>query len=427
MTMTTVTQLTTDTIGRWSAARGEPTWLTAQRTQQWAQFQQLPTPPKTDEAWKYTDLERLGGWDCTTWGTDGNAVPALSIEAAAAASGIIYTDLATALTQHADLLAPYLAAHGAATGPRRSFSGLSGQPYRGQRYLSQQEALWDRGTVLYIPDGVTAAVPFHTTTSVDADGTAIFPRSIVILGENASAVCVDEYAATLPPTAATNSCHARSELYLGAGSRLHYVTVQHWHANMRHLFHQHATVARDAHFTSTTITLGGRMSKGIIESELTAPGAESLLFGIAFGNETQHLDHHTLQTHLAPHTHSDLLYKTALKGRARAIYTGLIRMTPAAQQSQAYQANRNLLLEKGTLACAIPQLEIEADDVKCSHGATIGPIDEDQCYYLLSRGLSRHDAEAMIVGGFFEDLLIRIPDEHVRDVVRTAICKKLEG
>ncbi|MBI4238796.1 MAG: Fe-S cluster assembly protein SufD [Deltaproteobacteria bacterium] len=424
---TAVTQLATDAIGRWSAARGEPAWLTAQRTQCWEQFQQLPVPPKTDEAWKYTDLERLSGWDRTTWATSSNPTAAISTDAANVAAGIIYTDLATALARHADLLTPYLATHNDGAAPRRAFSGLSGHPYQGQRYLSQQEALWDRGYLLYIPDGVTAAVPFHTTTCVDTDGSAIFPRTIVILGENAAAICVDEYAAADGLRTTVNSCHARSELYLGAGSRLHYVTVQHWHESMRHLVHQHATVARDAHFTSTTITLGGQMSKGIIESALTAPGAESLLFGIAFGNGTQHFDHHTLQTHLAPNTHSDLLYKTALKGHARSIYTGLIRMTPAAQQSQAYQANRNLLLAPGTQASAIPQLEIEANDVKCSHGATIGPIDEDQCYYLRSRGFTRGEAESMIVGGFFEDLLVRIPDEHVRDVVRAAIGKQLEG
>lgn len=422
----TIATTSMEQVAQWAAAHGEPAWLIDQRKAAWEAFRTLPLPPKTEEAWKYTDLARLPWERYALFAHDlCHLAPTPAL-----AEGIIATDLATALRQYPDLVRPYVsdpALDAAAAALRPGFSGLNGGHYSGAKYLSLQEALWDRGVFIYVPAGTTVTVPLHTRCTLAGSGTAIFPRTIVVLGEGAQATVVDAYTSPDLQTPADALAHARVELHLQAGARLQYLNLQQWHRGVTHLYHQHATLARDSALTSVTVTLGSATTKAIVEAALTAPGATSTLFGLGFGDGTQHFDHHTLQTHLAPHTTSDLLYKMALKDRAASIYTGLIRMTKAAQKADAYQSNRNLLLSEAARATAVPQLEIEANDVRCTHGASVGTIDEEQRYYLMARGLSRHEAEQMVACGFFEELLARFPDEPLRAMVRTTINQKLGG
>lgn len=416
---TIINNITYDSIMDWSRQIGEPAWLTDHRTAAWGAYAGAALPPKTAEAWKYTNLEKLVGWERAAWPVT-QAAQLVAEPTAALPSSVIMCDLGEALQRHPDLVRPYLTDQTL----RQEFSGVAGQPYGGLRYLYQQEALWDRGFFLFVPRGVAVTAPVFGHITCAQTGAAIFPRTIVVLEEGASLTYVEEFGSA-PALREHATCHARAEFYLGTGARLQYLSIQRWHDAMTHLSHQHAAVDRDAHFTSLAVTLGGRVVKTITESQLTAPGAESLLFGLTFGDATQHVDHHTLQTHLAPHTMSNLLFKTALKDQAKAIYTGLIRMTEAAQAGAAYQASRNLLLSEGCQANAIPQLEIAANDVKCSHGATMGPVDNNQLYYLMTRGLSHDDAEHMLVAGFFEELIAKIPDANMMEMVRTAIARKL--
>lgn len=420
--------VTPEEISQWSTAQREPAWLTAQRTEAWAAYQQLPPPLTTDEAWKYTKLERLAGWDETVWASDEtSAVSAELTNTEGSPTSVICTDLKSALKDHAALIAPYLTAatpHSAS--PRRLFSGSGTRPYGGARYVQQQEALWDQGHFIYVPEGITVTAPMHSIVTCRADGVALFPRSIVVLEAGASLIFVDEFQVPLGAGSdVITSCHARAELYLGEGSSLQHITIQRWPNTYRHIHQQHATVARDARLTTTTINLGARVVKSVSEAALTGPGAEARLYGLSFGDGEQQFDHHTLQTHLAPNTMSDLLYKVALKDQSISTFTGLIKMGKAAQQGSAYQSNRNLLLSQGTRANAIPQLEIDANDVKCSHGATVGRVDQEQLYYLTTRGLPRPEAEKTLVHGFFEDVLARLPDTQVDAIVRQAIAEKL--
>ncbi len=416
-----VQEINVETVEHWSHAHGEPEWLTAHRAQAWGAYGQAPLPPSTAEAWKYTNLEKLAGWNQSTWPVD-DAAQLVTGKATSLPSSVLCCDLGEALRQHPDVVRPYLTNHKV----RQEFSGANGQTYGGVRYLYQQEALWDRGFFIYVPRGVEVALPIQGHITCTQTGSAIFPRTIIVLEPGASLTYVEEFQSQ-PALTGMASCHARAELYLGENSRLRYLSIQRWHNDMRHLAHQHASVGRDAHFTSLAVTLGGRVVKTVTESQLTAPGAESLLFGLTFGDGQQHIDHHTLQTHLAPNTLSDLLFKSALKDQAKAIYTGLIRMTHAAQQGAAYQASRNLLLSEACQANAIPQLEIAANDVKCSHGATMGPVDQNQLYYLTTRGLARPEAEQMLAAGFFEELIAKIPSAEMAELVRQAIAQKLEN
>ncbi len=417
--MTCVTGIHSKDIITQSEAWQEPSWLTAHRKHAWNAYAQAAVPPSTAEAWKYTNLERLAGWEQAEWPSR-DAADITTDRTTALPSSVIACDLAEAIQQHPELVRRYLTDQKT----RQEFSGTNGQPYGGLRYLYQQEALWDRGFFLYVPRGVEVTLPIHAYITCTGAGAAIFPRTIIVLEENARLTYVEEFRSH-PALQELATCHARAELYVGAGSRLQYVSIQRWHDQMRHVSHQHATVDRDAHFTSLAVTLGGHLVKTITESQLTAPGAESLLFGLTFADGAQHVDHHTLQTHLAPHTTSDLLFKAALKDRAKAIYTGLIRMTETAQHGAAYQASRNLMLSETCQANAIPQLEIAANEVKCSHGATMGPVDRNQLYYLMTRGLSRAEAEQMLAAGFFEELITKIPDPQMIELVREAIAKKL--
>lgn len=416
-----VQELDTKRIEEWSHSADEPPWLTSHRQAAWAAYEQAPLPPSTAEAWKYTNLEKMADWGATAWPRKDAAELATDSTMAAAAT-VITCSLGEAVQRYPDLVRPYLVDQAAG----QEFSGVAGQPYGGVRYLYQQEALWDRGFFIFVPRGIAVTAPLCGHITGTQGGAAIFPRTIVVLEDGASLTYVEEFRSS-SALRERATCHARAEFYLGERSRLQYLAIQRWHDAMTHLAHQHARVGRDAHFTSLAVTLGGQMVKTITESQLTAPGAESLLCGLTFGDRTQHVDHHTLQTHLAPHTTSDLLFKAALKDQAKAIYTGLIRMTGKAQQGVAYQASRNLLLSEEAQANAIPQLEIAANDVKCSHGATMGPVDQQQLYYLRTRGLTQAEAERMLVNGFFEELITKIPDPTMAEMVRAAIALKQGG
>ncbi|MBI2345894.1 MAG: Fe-S cluster assembly protein SufD [Deltaproteobacteria bacterium] len=434
--MTTIATTTADTVAKWAAGLGEPAWLINQRKAAWEAYLQLSPPPNTEEAWKYTDLSKIG-WDRLAVLPNGSGTPTGTITTTFdvvpkefQARGVIVSELSAALSAEPDLVRPYLTDPALDVGVaalRPGFSGLSGAHYSGAKYLSLQEALWDRGLFVYVPAGVDATIPLSGRVTCSASGIGVFPRTIVVVEEGASLTYIDEYDSPTETELKETLSHARVELHCKPGARLHYVNIQRWHAGVTHLFHQHANLANDSALTAVTITLGGGTTKATVEAALQAPGATSYLFGLGFANGKQHFDHHTMQTHLAPHTTSDLLYKIALKDQAKSIYTGLIRMTKAAQQSNAYQANRNLLLSEAARANTVPQLEIEANDVRCTHGATVGTIDEEQCYYLTSRGLSREEAEQMIAAGLFEELLLRLPSEHVREVVRKTIQNKLGG
>lgn len=421
--MSNILELSSEDVLSKAKERSEPNWIGQQRVQAWEKFNHTPPPAHTAEAWKYTNLEKLAGWNRTeasAWDSmDGEYKFVKDLP-----QSVVFCDLHTALNNHAELVKPYLTVDSEA---RRKFATVTGTTFGGERYLAQHEALWDRGFFIYVPKNVV--VEQHLTAlhnSMNAN-TAIFPRTIIVLEEGASLTFVEEFNGNGLSNEDLATCSARAEIYCGANSQMQYVSVQRWPANVRHVMHQQAILKRDARYSSTSIHLGGKIIKHVNETVLAEPGSEGLIFGLAFGENQQHIDNHTLQTHLAPNTHSDLLYKTALKGDAKSIYTGLIGMGPLAQQSQAYQACRNLLLSEGCSANAVPQLEIEANDVKCSHGATMGPVNEDQCFYLMSRGLSRLQAEQMIATGFFEELIAKLPDAQLADITRAIIERKLES
>jgi Fe-S cluster assembly protein SufD len=425
-----------EAVRQMTAAFGESPAAADLRREAWNAYVHFPVPSREDEAWRRTDISRLdldrfalsvataapgthlpadfaqlaGGGEALLLHDDAGFHRRLPAEWKD--QGVIFTDLATAMTEHRALVEKHLLQ---AVSPRRGkFEALNG-------------ALWNRGVFLYVPKGADVAVPLRGGYSFrPADGAACLPRTVVVVEEGARVTYFDEYASSDPADPADQSLAcAAVELFVGPGAELRYVNIQRWGAGVWHFLTQNARLERDAKLTTLVVALGGRLSKANLGSELLGPGATSLLYGLVFGDRSQQFTHQTSQDHQVPNTSSDLLFKAALKDRSRSIYTGLVRIAKEAQKSNAFQTSRNLLLSPEARANTIPTLEILADDVKCGHGATVGSLDDDQRFYLMSRGLDRREAEHTIVEGFFEDVLQRVPDEPTREKLRAAIDVKL--
>jgi Fe-S cluster assembly protein SufD len=406
--MTTIANISKDNVMKVSQAIGDPTWLAVARTRAWEQYAAAAYPTRKEELWKYTDLSRIN-WDSYQWGVT-EAVLVNALPKTAQDQGVIFSTLADALKQHPELVQKYLG---------RITDTVNG------KYGVENLALTDRGLFCFVPKGVKVEAPIHGEYRSTQDGATLFPRTIVVLEEGAEATFFDHYTSPNVQGTPHGYCNARVELYVAANARLHYLQLQNWHSGMLHLLEQHTELGRDAYLSATTITLGAHIAKSTIGANLNEPGAVSYLFGLGYANEKQQFDHHTMQTHLAPQTTSDLLYKMAITDHAKSTYTGIITMSPAAQKADAYQSNKNILLSKTARANTEPKLEILANDVRCTHGASVGNIDNEQLYYLQSRGLSHEDARDMIVHGFFEDLIGKLPNSELQTAVRAAVNAKL--
>jgi Fe-S cluster assembly protein SufD len=267
-------------------------------------------------------------------------------------------------------------------------------------------------------------------------GLAVFPRLVVRTGRNSTAAVVEffvesgggllpEVRSTLLPTPGSPSEHLVvpvTELEVAEGARLAYVSVQALGPEAWQLAHQASTVAAEGHLTSFAVALGGNYARLRTDSALTGSGGVSLLRAAYVGHGDQMLDFRTLQDHLAPRTTSDLLFTGAVADRAHSVYSGMIRVRRGAVKADAMQTNHNLVLDEGAHADSVPNLDIEENDVRCSHGSTVGPVDEDQRYYLESRGVEPRRAEQLIVSGFFRSIADQVPVESLRQLVREQLA-----
>ena len=290
-------------------------------------------------------------------------------------------------------------------------------------YTAAGSALRSGGAFVYVPDGVEAAEPIRIAQWISRPGVLAAPRTVIVLGRGAKAVIIDEQSSV---TAEGIALHLGGvEAFVGDDAKLSYATLQDWGRNVYHYANHRARVGRNAELQWIQTMLGSRMAKANAYFDLAGAGARAFVHGFMFGDQRQHFHLHTLQRHLVEQTTSDLLIKCCLKDRARSIYQGLIQVSEGAQRTDAYQANRNLLLSDLARADSIPGLEILANDVRCTHGATIGHVDDEQLYYLMTRGLPRLEAQRLVVEGFFAPVLDRIPLDDVREQLRREIEHKL--
>jgi Fe-S cluster assembly protein SufD len=381
--------------------QGEPGWLRDVRRKALETYERLPAPTRTDEEWRRTDISRLDPNQFSKLEhLDGQKL----ILAEALPKGVILKPLRQAAQDHPDLVEP------------RLFSLVHADR---DRFSALHAAFFTGGTFLYVPDGVVIDKPIIGQHFSHEAGTSVMPHTLIVAGAGARFDYLDEYIAEKDDE--TGYRTGSTEIFVGDGAQVGYVAVQKWGRGVWHLTDQRAQLQKDSTLRLFNVTLGGKFSKTRVEASLAGEGSNAELKALYFASGNQFFDFHTLQDHRVGNTRSDLLFKGALQDVSRTVYAGLIKIEKHAARSDAYQANRNLVLSDKAKATSIPMLEIDNNDVRCTHGATVGPVDPEHLFYLRSRGIPEATAKRMLIQGFFGDVLDRIPFEHARRLVEAEL------
>ncbi len=418
----------------------DPEWLRERRAHAWDVYERTPMPTIRLEEWRYTNLKKkldldslqlsdaeAPSADPTTWPErlraamdedreasghvvmiDGHVVHA-DIDEELAAQGVILESLPEAITNHEGLVREHLTTEAV--------------PAEEGKFAALNAALWIDGIFLYVPKGVRLERPVRVTQWVSDAGIAYFSRVLIVAESQSRISYVDEVLSNDFQSQTYTSTAV--ELIARDGAQVQYVAVQRLGHGVFYQSVQGTLAERNATLDTLNVALGASVTRVDLKVRLLGPGASSDMLGLYFGDGDQHFDFNTSQDHVAPNTSSDLLYKGALDGASRGAFRGIIRVLPGAQGTDAYQTNRNLLLSPKSRADSLPNLEIEADDVKCSHGATVGQLDAEARFYLMSRGLSLIQAERLVVLGFLGEVLAKLPLGGVEHKVTRLIEQKL--
>lgn len=414
------------------AAREEADWVRTARREAFEVFEEKAAAELDPEEWKRVDLRtfRPGNFRICEAAADASEFETLLQDRAEFAGqithvdgtctschvadeftekGVLFGDLNVLLEQHRDLIEPHLMTRAVQVGA--------------DRFSAWHAAFRTGGTLLYVPRNVELSRPLHSLIALATDGAADFSHTLVILEDGASATLLEE---TVSATADLTGLHVGAvELLLGQGAHLRYVQLQNWSQKTWHIAHQAGRVARDGSLQWTVAGLGAKLAHLHQDVHLDGPGAEAQVNGVTFATDRQTISYYTQQTHHAPSTNSDLLYKEVLRDRSKVVWRGMIKVDPDAQQTDGYQKSDALMLTPTARCDSIPGLEIEADDVRCTHGATTGRVDEEQVFYAMARGMTKFEAMHMIVEGFFHQVYDRIPVEIVRETLSQAVERKL--
>jgi Fe-S cluster assembly protein SufD len=441
--MTTQTEeltISREAIERLSARYGEPEWLLKQRLEAWRLFEEAPMPDPLSEEWKRfeTDaltLEGLMPFAPARDAIDGAAglppelrslwdereelagrivqhdsdVVYRQLDASLAKRGVVLTDLHTAAREHEALVREHL---------------LSIVTAAEWKYLSLHGALWSGGAFVYVPAGVEVELPIEYAAGVSTPGLASFPHLLIIAEPNSSVTVIQEGTSTNADGLSVIS--GAVEVIAREGARVRFVEVQRSGRSTQNFVTTRARLEKDASFEVMLLGLGGALTRSRVDAVMAETGSHVKLLGLFLGDRHQHFYYDTLQEHIAPKTQSDLLFKAALADHASIVWNGVVNLRKTASQAEANQTSRNLLLSDTAKAAPTPILEILAHDVsKCSHGATVGPVDREQLFYLQSRGIPAEEAERMLIDGFFAEVLDRVPSERLRKRVQRVLQEKL--
>ena len=371
----------------------------------------LPLPTTNDESWRFTDLK---GFDPDSYASNGHGAGS---KPAGAMLDVDVTGLAVITESGIEIeRVPEGIVFEPLSDAQERLGTLVGHD---EKFAAHNAALWKHGLLVVIPKGVRVEQPLYVRIANTVEGGALFFRLLVIAEEGSSATLIEEYTSATPELAGYTN--AVAELFVEQNAKLEYVSLQNLSMSTWHFANHHARVERDAELDWVAGGFGSKRGKTRIQNDLAGQGATSRVTGAYFADGDQHLDYDTFQEHMAPNTTSDFAFKGALRDEATAVWRGMIRVEKEAQKTNAYQENRNLMLSEKAHADSIPGLEILANDVRCTHGATLGQVDREQLFYLMSRGLSRAEAERIIVRGFFQDILDRIELEPVRETLGEAL------
>ena len=417
-TINSTEAFTVDAVKARAAESGEPGFITERRLKALAQFLATPLPGRRDEVWRRVELGNLN-LEAAAVRAPAEGLSELSTPSAEArARQVFWGTPQQACAAIPEVLQRYW---GTEVFPPED----TGAPGDGRKFHSLNQALWDTGYVLHVPKGVEVELPSRVQFSTRDGAEGLFPHNLIVLEEGASAALVEAYGSPRPGQ--RGLCCPQTEIILGRGARLRYVLLQAAGPEVVYIGAHRAHQYAESKLAFISAHLGSRLEKAFLGTRMLAPQARADLTGLYCGAGTQQVHLDTLQHHIAPECSSDLLFKGALDGHARGVYRGMIRLEPGAQKTDAYLKDRTLLLSGDARMDTIPGLEIQANDVRCSHGATAGQIDPAMLFYLMSRGLSRPVARRMILDGFFEEVIQRFAFEPVIEVLRRQIEAKLVG
>jgi Fe-S cluster assembly protein SufD len=378
-------------------------------------YRALPLPTTSDEHWRFTDLR---GFDPDAFAQNGH-VPG-SDPRTGPEESMLDIDVAGLATVTEAGIEIERAPEGVVFEPLEEGHELLGTLVgTDEKFAAHNAAAWKHGLLVRVPAGLEVPRPLYVRVTGSVADAAHFWRLLIVADAGARFSFIEEHAsASLDFSGYSN---AVSELFVGDGAKLEYVSIQNLSQETWHFASHRATVGRDAELDWVAGGFGSKKGKVRIENDLAGQGATSRVTGAYFADGTQHLDYDTLQKHLAPNTTSDFAFKGALRDKATAVWRGMIKVEKDAQKTNAYQENRNLLLSAQAHADSIPGLEIEANDVRCTHGATVSQVDRDELFYCMARGLSRGEAERLIVRGFYQEIFDRIELAPVRTALQTAL------
>jgi Fe-S cluster assembly protein SufD len=427
--------LTREVFDRHLASQaGRPAWWLERKRSAYALFEALPMPARTDEAWRFSSIGgiNLGGFApgardpgaplvATAAGLalasgarlsfrNGRREDAAPVAPELAAKGVVVSTLSEALAANPDLLQEHFMAQ-----PQRLGSA---------KFAALHEAFIDDGAFIHVPKGVELDGPIVVTHAAAGAGVAVFPHTLVIAEDNARVSVVDHFVSL--DDSRQLACGA-NDLYAGHGARISYAAAQTWSREALSLQFNSTVVRRDARVQSLNVHLGAKQARHESLSQLQAPGGFSEMLALTIATGAREYDQRTLQIHQAPNTKSDLLYKNALLDKSRTIFSGLIIVDPDAQKTDAYQSNRNLMLSDDAESNSLPGLEIQANDVRCTHGATSARIDPEQEFYLRSRGIPPKAANELLIFGFFEEVLNRLESDELHATLRSLIRGHFAG
>ena len=412
--------------------RNDPEWVIELRRTAFELYRDKQSAPLDPEEWKRVDLRafRPEKYSIQSGQAEGSTVETLlsdraefagqvthengtclnsQVQKELAGKGVVFGDLSSLVHTHRELLEPYFMTK-AVTADRDRFSAW-------------HAAFWTGGTFLYVPANTQIDTPLYSLIALSQAGAADLGHTLIILGDNASATLLEE---TASADESSSGLHVGCvELIVGQESNLRYVQLQNWNQKTYHFAHQAGRVGRDGYLQWTVGGLGSKLAHIHQDVILDGKGARGEVNGATFATDKQVISYYTQQTHNVERTESDLLYKEVLRDKARVIWRGMIKVEKPAQLTDGYQRSDALMLSETARCDAIPGLEIEADDVRCTHGATAGQVDEEQVFYAMSRGINRYEAMHMIVEGFFQQIYDRIPVEVVRETLNQAVERKL--
>jgi Fe-S cluster assembly protein SufD len=425
-----LTNISRRAVDELSARYDEPEWLLRRRLEAWRLFEEAPMPDPLSNEWKRFDTSRLTLEALLPYASDGksgtaelgdelagqvmqsdSAVTHRELNPALAQQGVVLQDMHSAAREHEALV-------------REHFGSLVGPAE--WKYSSLHSALWSGGCFIYVPAGVEVALPIEYLIEIKTSELAVFPHLLIVAEPDSRVTVIQE--SVSPELAGLNVVSGAVEVIVRQGAQVRFVDVQRWGRNVQNFFTMRASLASGASFEPIMLGLGARLTKSRLDVLLQGDGSSTKLLGLFFGDSDQRFYYDTLQDHIGPKTESDLLFKAALDGRAAMTWEGVVDVRQTASAASANQTSRNLLLSDKASASPTPILEISAFDVsKCSHGATVGPVDDEQLFYLESRGIPPEEAERMLVDGFFNEVLERVPSEALRERVSEVLEQKRQA